>query len=218
MPLKKQECGVYKLMTNVIIKEHSIFSDFLEDKEITVIDLGSCMGEFINEINSLFKIKKAILVEPNRKNFELLPRNDNFILLNKAAYSKNGEYLSFTRDIDSPYNGSLIFDNFNNSEKYHIETVSLASLIDLMDEKYDIDLLKIDIEGAEYDLLLNSSDSELLKFKQITVEFHDFLDSKYKEKNKLIEKRMIDLGFDVLKNGTVYMLGSDYYDTLFTKK
>jgi hypothetical protein len=112
----------------------------------------------------------------------------------------------------------LIFDNFNNSEKYHIETVSLASLIDLMDEKYDIDLLKIDIEGAEYDLLLNSSDSELLKFKQITVEFHDFLDSKYKEKNKLIEKRMIDLGFDVLKNGTAYMLGSDYYDTLFTKK
>lgn len=190
----------------------------LANKSLTVVDLGACRGEFINEINRRYPIKKAIAVEPNITNFKTLSQRDNLVLLNKAVVGTDVKTVTFREDTDSPYNGSLVFGYFFNFKTYEVETTTLTEIIELMSEEDDIDLLKIDIEGSEYDLLINSKDEELLKFKQITVEFHDFVDPKFKDKNKQIEDRMVALGFGVLKKGISYMSGSDYYDTLFYKK
>ena len=205
-------------MNEIIIKEHTIYDDMLANKSLTVIDLGACRGEFINEVDKRYTVKKAIAVEPNITNFNALIQRDNLVLLNKAVVGTDIKSVMFREDVDSPYNGSLVFGYFSNFKTYEVETTTLSELIELMNEDTDIDLLKIDIEGSEYDLLINSTDGDLLKFKQITVEFHDFVDPNFKDKNKQIEDRMIALGFDVLKKGINYMSGSDYYDTLFYKK
>lgn len=206
-------------MNEIIIKEHTIYDDMLANKDLTVVDLGACRGEFINEINSRYSVKKSVAVEPNITNFKTLSQRDNLILLNKAVVGTNNvKTVTFREDIDSPYNGSLVFGYFFNFKTYEVETTTLSEIIELMNEAEDIDLLKVDIEGSEYDLLINSKDDDLLKFKQITVEFHDFVDTKLKDKNKQIEDRMTALGFSVLKKGINYMAGSDYYDTLFYKK
>ena len=39
----------------------------------------------------------------------------------------------------------------------------------------EIDLLKLDVEGAEFELLMSEPIQTLQKVKQITVEFHDFM-------------------------------------------
>ena len=78
--------------------------------------------------------------------------------------------------------------------------------------------MKIDIEGGEYELLINEKDETLLKFKQITVEFHDFIDPNLRVLNPQIEKRLTDLGFSVqAKNPAHFRYGSEYYDVLFVK-
>lgn len=45
-----------------------------------------------------------------------------------------------------------------------------------MYELEQVDLCKVDIEGAEIEMLLGASKQTLLKMQQITIEFHDFLD------------------------------------------
>ncbi len=205
-------------MSQIVIKEHTILQGYLANKLLTVIDLGACLGEFVNELGSHYPIKKAILVEPNITNYNKIEPKENYLLLNKVVSSTAEQVVSFVEDIDSPYNGSVIFNYFSNSREYLLETISLKSLIELMNVDGEIDILKIDIEGAEYDVLLNASDADLRKFKQITVEFHDFVDGRFRLENKAIEARLISLGFDVLKKGTDYKEGSEYYDTLFYKK
>ena len=203
-------------MNEIIIKEHTIIEDLLKNKDLTVIDLGACKGEFIYEIEQKFSIKKAILVEPNPTNFSFLKQKENFILINKAAFSRKSETLQFREDIDSPYNGSLLFDYFGNYKIHNIESITLKELLTIINED-EVDLLKIDIEGSEYDLLLNADNEDLMRFRQITVEFHDFVCKSLKNKNDLIESKFINMGFKVIKKKTDYKEGSDYYDTLFYK-
>ena len=62
-----------------VIKEHTFFDDYFGD-EIVVVDLGACQGEFTDELNQYYKIKKAILVEANPTNFNKLTKKENYIL------------------------------------------------------------------------------------------------------------------------------------------
>jgi hypothetical protein len=103
-----------------IIKEHTFFDELFND-EIIIIDLGACKGEFIDEMNKIFKIKKAILVEANPTNFKLLESKENYVLYNKAITNKSNEIIDFYEDINSPYNGSKIFNYFNGT-KHEIKT------------------------------------------------------------------------------------------------
>ncbi len=75
-----------------------------------------------------------------------------------------------------------------------------------------VDLLKIDIEGAEIDLFNSISDTELLNHKQITVEFHDFMFSGLKDKFSQLETRISNAGFYRVQ----FTLGS--MDVLFIRK
>lgn len=204
-------------MKEIIIKEHTLIEDLLVNRGLVIIDLGACQGEFINAISTNYTIKKAVLVEPNPINFAKLANyQEGITCLNMAAKSGKKEKIQFIEDLDSPYNGSLIFDYFHNKKIHIVETVNLHEIYETLKEN-EIDVLKVDIEGAEYDLLTNATDEELLVCKQITVEFHDFLDIKYRSLNLEIHKRMISLGFGVIKKRTSHRLGSEYYDTLFFK-
>lgn len=193
------------------IKEHSFYDEKL-NSEITVIDLGACKGEFINELALHYNIKKAILVEASPINFIYLQNKENYVLYNNAVSDTNDEEISFYVDTNSPYNGSEIFNYFQ-GEEYKIKTINLSKLIS--DNNLDeIDILKIDIEGSEYKIFNTVSDDELLKIKQITIEFHDFIDTSLKFKTQEILKRFETLGFSKFAKGIDYMHGSENYDVL----
>lgn len=194
------------------IKEHTFFDDYF-GKEINVVDLGACRGEFIDEMNSLYNIKKAILIEANPTNFTQLKNLSNYILYNKAISSKDNDVIEFYEDPNSPYNGSKDFNYFNGI-KHSIQTISLETICEENNIDF-IDILKIDIEGAEYDILENLPDSFFDKIGQITVEFHDFVNPELKPKTIEIVKRMNNLGFSHIAKSIKYKYGSDYYDVLF---
>jgi FkbM family methyltransferase len=198
-----------------IIKEHTFFDDLLKD-EIVVVDLGACKGEFINELENFFKIKKAILVEANPTNFNKLPVKDNYTLYNKAVSKNNGDIISFYEDLNSPYNGSKVFNYFDGFE-HKIETITLDRLMEENNIDY-IDILKIDVEGSEYEILLSISDECYSKIRQITVEFHDFIDTELKIKTEEIINKLELLGFNRISKGIRYMNNSDNYDVIFYKK
>ena len=75
------------------------------------------------------------------------------------------------------------------------------------------DLLKVDIEGAECDLIDAASDMDLLRFGQIAVEFHDFLLPKLGLRVEATKVRLEHAGFRrinfSLNNGDVLFIRSD---------
>jgi len=202
------------------ISEHTLDNSLLENKNIKILDLGACLGNFSCELEKLFAISKAILVEANPTNFNKIKKSDNFIILNNAVFhDEETEHILFNEDLDSPVNGSIIFDHFKDSMVTHkIKTITLNKLISLFDleENENIDILKIDIEGGEYELLINASEKDLLKFKQITIEFHDFIDPSLRQLNDIIINKLKSLGF-ILKSSkpAFFRYGSNHYDTLF---
>ena len=61
-----------------------------------------------------------------------------------------------------------------------------------------VDLLKVDIEGAEIELFSACDNDELRDVMQITVEFHDFAYRDLHDSVLRIFDRMVDIGFWVV--------------------
>jgi FkbM family methyltransferase len=197
-----------------IIMEHTFFDELFND-EIIVIDLGACKGEFISELSKQYKIKKAVLVEANPNNFKLLGNDENYILYNNIINNKNDDTQIFYEDINSPYNGSNVFNYFNGI-RHEIKTITLDEILIQNNIDY-VDILKIDIEGSEYDVLPSISNEIYDKIRQITVEFHDFIDDELKLKTESIITKLKSFGFLVKSKPIVYMKNSQNYDVIFYK-
>lgn len=204
----------------LVIKEHTILANDLEDHALRVIDLGACLGEFTLALSKMFPVEQAVLVEANPTNFKQIEPQPNLQIFHRVVTGLpcTGP-VTFLEDTRSPYNGSVRFDYFKESMQVHqVAPITLSELLGYFPTDREIDLLKVDIEGAEYELLANTPEEDLKRFRQITVEFHDFLDPRLRLRNAAIVRKLRRLGFSVIHSGTDYKHGSKYYDTLFYKK
>jgi FkbM family methyltransferase len=205
-------------MNLVNIKEHTFIDRGFSERKAVIVDLGACLGEFTNEFSERFNgVEKSVLIEANPTNFNLIQEMENVSKLNRFISTIPDGFEIFREDPSSPYNGTSMFTYFENPVEHKIERINIDTILEMYGiEK--IDILKIDIEGAEYELLENISDETLSKIDQITVEFHDFLDPNLKMRTESIVNRISSMGYSVISNRLDYKYGSDYYDTLFYKK
>lgn len=99
--------------------------------------------------------------------------------------------------------GSLLSDHTNvkadETVSYDVEAVTLKGLLDRIGVA-GAEYLKLDLEGAEYDLLKDVAKEELLPFRQIFVEFHHHAVDRFSEEDTA---RIVDaLGSSGLKSVT----------------
>jgi FkbM family methyltransferase len=168
-------------------KEYSIITDlyllnseFIED-EIKIIDAGANVGyTTIFFLNTLEKCQ-IISIEPDSDNFSLLSKNidisekkDNVVLLNRGLMGKENISLKINTNFRDGKDWALTVTESN--ENSGLCSVSIPQLI----KEYSlekIDILKIDIEGAERFLFLEENDLDYLKMtKTIIIEIHDEFD------------------------------------------
>jgi len=193
------------------IMEHTFFDDLFREK-INIIDLGACKGEFSYQLNEVYNIDKIIMVEAGPENFKSLPYLDNVKIYNRVISSKSNIDYDFYEDPNSPYNGSVMFNKFTHVT-HVIKSITLEEILDENNIDF-VDILKIDVEGSEYDLLMNTPDFVFDKVRQITVEFHEFLNPSLRKETDLIKIRMEKLGFKCVS----YNLHSfENYDVVFYK-
>ena len=154
--------------------------NFLNEKKIkSFLDVGGCTGElskiFFNKIPSL---KNVTILEPIPVNFNFI--HDRFKddwrvkVINKALYY--GEETISLGQSDGNVGGYNMNSNSHTNQFNDIATTTLENLP-------KCDFLKIDIEGAEKNVLENSTC--LQNFKYIAIEFHDELIPIWEE---LVEK------------------------------
>jgi FkbM family methyltransferase len=197
----------------VCFSEHSYFPDLISGQP-TLLDLGACYGAFSKHFLEAFPNAELVLVEANPTNFrQIAIDSPNVTLLNKAVSLAKGD-ISFFEDENSSQNGSALFNYFDGI-RHEIEPVSFEELLDGFST---VDLVKMDIEGAEWDALLKTPGESIRKVLQLSVEFHDFIDGEKKRLTRECVRRMKGLGYKLEYKSTDYKLGSKYYDCLFYKE
>jgi len=154
------------------ICEHSIDVDMLT-KGGWVLDFG-CGVDFLFSKSMINLEMKVLSIDPN-------PQIINVPILNNLIYERKAlvtdeKLLTVEMDVFNDTDAASIISTkndvffLNKQSKLTVETTTL----DKMKEKYSIktiDVLKLDIEGAEYEFL-NQIKSPISK--QISIEFHDF--------------------------------------------
>ncbi len=166
------------------------------DKASVVLDLGMNKGEFATWIVS-HTPATCFGVEPVPGLFSHLPAHARIHPKQVAIGGKTGSAsLHIYKQHDASLHSEIV------PEKA-VETISVRmySLFDLIAEFgiERVDLLKIDIEGAELDILENGDQATLTRVAQISVEFHDFIDPDMAPRIKSALRRLRRHGFLVQK-------------------
>lgn len=158
--------GMYN---EIFYQEHYKFIPSV--KNPVIIDCGANIGLSVLYFQKLIPASKIIAIEADpdvafilKKN---LAANDcDAEIIAKAAWNKNNEWLSFGKS------GADAGSIYSNKNVIQVETVRLKDILESYEE---IELLKIDIEGAEIEVIKDCKD-ELHRAKNVFIEFHSFPD------------------------------------------
>jgi FkbM family methyltransferase len=156
-----------------IVKEYNKLSNFIRQDSV-VIDIGAHIGVFSILAGKKAFRGKVFAYEPFEENFEMLNKNitlnnmKNISAFKLGISNKKGKRkLVISRDNSG---GHSFYEK--NGEKVEIKTITLKQVFEQNKIK-KCDFLKIDCEGAEYEILLNTPFKYLKKIKSISAEYHD---------------------------------------------
>jgi len=145
-------------------------------KKGVFLDVGAHIGKYAIVVGRKLKQGKIIAIEPEPSNFEILEKNiilnklSNVIAFNIAASDRNG-IVTFYK-IKGPHTDwHSIVRPRGDYEKVEVEAKRLSDVLMDLGIK-QIDLLKIDVEGAE-SLVLKGLGSKLVDVKKIIYEVSD---------------------------------------------
>ena len=196
-----------KSFDRVVIREciiNNAYVKLLQSRKLgAVIDLGAHKGYFLVGLLQDCTVDKVICVEPTpdniktflenkRLNPDLFSKANNVNLIPAAIDVKTGQRLMYFTD--SSVNHGFI-DPSNRSNVVDTKPVDTITLKKIFEDNnlQEVDLIKIDIEGAEYALFDNPEFFEyLLKCKQILMEVHvNYGDG------EAIKKKLRDAGYTI---------------------
>lgn len=146
--------------------------------ESIVID-GGCgyEADFSQHLIKAFGLR-SIGIDPTRKHFPLLKKVEEVtsgrFRHHQLVISAQDGWLTFYES-GQRESGSLLSTHSNMQRddvtSYLVESITLSSLIKRIGVDH-IDLIKLDLEGAEYDLLRSVKAEDLIPYDQIFIEFH----------------------------------------------
>lgn len=166
------EGGVAKIVWREIRHNYDLDSIDFQAGD-TVLDLGAQVG-----LVSLYLGKKhpeinIIAYEPVPENYQRLVKNlerngvQNVTAINKAV-TGDGRNIALTVNLKSNSGGASAFTTPKDDTTITVESVTLTDILARHDK---IKLLKIDTEGAEYEIL-GALNGDLSKIEYIRGEFH----------------------------------------------
>ena len=156
-------------------KEHSFFGTLLT-KPAVVADFGAHRGEFFAALRSEYSISRALLVEANPALAESLKKtlgNQTNVLHAAVVGGNNKGPVVFTCSAN-PESSSIFREWAAGSgiaDQVDVPAIDLSNVIRELGGR--VDLVKLDIEGAEVGVLQAASASDLASCAQLTVEFHE---------------------------------------------
>jgi FkbM family methyltransferase len=146
-----------------------------------VIDIGGHIGVVSIYLAKKYPFLKVYSFEPVNHNYEQFLKNielnkipKGIINVENKAVTKDGRNIKLNFDFLNT-SGASIFRDISYRYSQALDYIQSVSLDDII-KKHNIDtvkLLKIDCEGAEYEILYNTKEENLKKVINIRGEFHE---------------------------------------------
>jgi FkbM family methyltransferase len=164
-----------------------------------VIDVGGYIGE-----TALFfaqrGARRVFCVEPSPDNLRLLEQNisqssfkDKIVIIRAAILDKDGNVEFYMDNQKYPCHHVANSHEFmkiqtRDASTCNVQAMSFQSLLEYTGLE-EVDVVKLDCEGSEYDILLGTPDSVLKRVRKYIIEYHNGPD--------VLVKRLDDLGYKV---------------------
>ena len=186
---KQKELEIYlaPVKRNVIVRHGTsdvfcLQNIFLDQEYVTpfdvnpklIIDGGANIGMSTLFFSQKYPRARIVAVEPEISNFEILKKNcegtPNVTLINAALWPTD-QALAI-RDSGAEKWAFSVAQRNNSTATGSISAVTIPGLLRQLGLEY-IDILKLDIEGAERELFAEGAESWLGSVGQIIIELHD---------------------------------------------
>ena len=191
----------YHTFHRVYLRDEYRINEYKTERMKTVLDLGANVGFFSCRMATI--AEKVICYEPIKSNFDkiIINRNGrtNIEIVNKAVTGKEGIIDMYRPKFDNCSCRYSVVFNIDSKSESEVEPVRSITLDELFEDHKIVscDLIKMDIEGAEYETLYNASDHTLKKISRIVGEYH-LLDKDRDDQNiHTLKKYLIKKGYSV---------------------
>lgn len=149
-----------------------------EDSRV-IVDLGANVGVFTLYASQKYPQAKIISVEAGSDNADYLARSivlnslsDRVSVMHAAVWETDGELTLYRNDVTSRAHSVMWNDEGGaHKDSERVKSLSLKNLFELNGIE-SCDLLKMDIEGAEYQVLYGTPPEVLQRVKAIVMEYH----------------------------------------------
>lgn len=153
-----------------------IYNFYSDSSDPTIIDCGANIGLASIYFKTIYPNSQVLAFEPDPSAYNCLVNNMKNLGLSNRFFATQAAVWIHERgvefDIEGGFSGQ-IHKHGHNAVKRTVEVPSI-SLKRIISEYPKIDLLKIDIEGAEIDVLKDISDS-LSNISNIFIEYHSHI-------------------------------------------
>ena len=167
---------IYEILLQSKYKSEYFFPGKLNPK--VIFDIGGNIGITAIYLASIFPDARIYTFEPLPDNFEILKKNiqkyDNIEAFNIGLGSKNGNFKVYLSNDSENFGGVSFYPDpiGNKSDSYiSCEVKNINEMMEKLNIEL-IDLIKIDTEGAEYDILMALHEKILRNTSWITGELH----------------------------------------------
>ncbi|MAL85449.1 MAG: hypothetical protein CMI23_03710 [Opitutae bacterium] len=178
-----------KIFMEIFLYDEYFLRKITNEAIQTIVDIGANVGIFSITARSFFQSAKIYSYEPSSNAFSFLKKNGEEFGF-KSFCAAVGSQTCFGKLIEEGSSGCL--SKFIATETGNDEMISFENIFD-HNSISNLDLIKIDCEGCEYELLAKSNMWSKVKF--LTMEFHENdLDS--------ISKILSKINFEILYSFT----------------
>lgn len=185
-----------KIVKSNFVTKH-YFRDFVPIlKESIVVDVGAHIGCF--SIMAAKNASRVLALEPELNNYHMLRKNielnqlKNISVFNIAVTGSSGYQDMVIYDDGSTGTHSLYYKRDTGIRVKQIQTISLEGIFQ-KEGLFRIDFLKLDCEGAEYDIFRTMNFETASKIMSIVMETHGVEEKYYID----IPAKLRELGFEV---------------------
>lgn len=193
--------SVDESLLNSHIKHQSVYfiPEYIAGDVDVVIDVGAHIGAYAMCATKILAKSKIYAIEACSETFHYLKKNieenkfENIRIFNLALTGNNDDSVKLYHNLKDGSWGHSTSEKISDKE----EIVPACSLSRFLSDNgiNRCDFIKFNCEGAEYDILLNSSREVLRKIKLMLVLYHGDLSGRYKTEDLIAHLK--DCGFKI---------------------
>lgn len=162
-------------------------------RPITVIDVGGHVGTFTCRLTQLHKDATVTAFEPSATTADYLRRNvenngvaGRVTVVQAALAADSGTAVFDDNGAGSGLNGLMSARGTGTGVATEVEAVSFADAVKRAGDQ--VDVIKIDCEGGEYDLVLNSNPDDWASVQRVVIEHHPVTGHSWPELRDFFDK------------------------------